>query len=203
MSLRDLIGERRLVVVAGRRFIVRPPTVRTFYLALECFGSEIAIVRSAARKAEGGLSVAVAVAPFLTDPGHTRLARVLKTCVEFPIGLEGDFERVLADDDATAMELALTVADMIDVKGLDAMLTPPDAQRVEPGESDGPSDESALVFGCAERFHIDPMAVMEWPAGVFADVVAAFSRPEPQAAGLGGVVLDGMAAFKAGQKIGG
>ena len=193
MSLRDFIGERRTVEVAGRRFFVRQPTVRTFFLALELFGLEIGAIRSAAEKA-GGMSRDVALALFLVEKGHARLGRLLATCVACEVG---DVPSAVASSNSIAMALVTAVADSFDASRLTALLGSPESGGSEADVDDG----SLLVIGCGERFHIDPFSsVMEWPVGVFCDVVKAFSRPAESEATFSGFIPDGAAAYKVGSR---
>ena len=136
------------------------PTVRTFFRALENFGGEIAAVRSASRKIEGRLTVDQAASPFVASVEDGRLAYVLEGLVDHDL-----------------VGAAYAVAEMIKpiASRIDDLLGDPDVE-VREDESDVDTG-TLLVLGCAERLHIDPMVIMDWPLGFFLDVTVAFSRP--------------------------
>ena len=150
--------------------ILRPPTVRAFFRALAAYGREIGSLRKASRHlaATGGLDPEIAVSAFLYLPDDERFAYVLEDVVPdrgFPYTAE-ERRRYL---------LAIVGVLGPNVARLDALFGDPEAERPL-RESVG--DDSLLVFGCAERFHVDPRSVMDWPLGTFLDVVEAFSKPE-------------------------
>jgi len=160
MPLADLLGKRERTASGAE---VSAPTVRTFFRALEVFGTEIGIVREASRSVADGLPLDIALAPFLVNPEDGRLAYVL----------EGLWK---PEDGAALVEVAKAAARFVEpVAGrVDGMLGVPG------GEVEETEDVEAgvlLVFGCAERFKIDPLAVMDWPLGMFLDAIQAFSRP--------------------------
>lgn len=155
MPLSDLLGKKTRTVSGVD---VGAPTVRQFFRALEVFGTEIGIIREAARQIPGGLLLEVAVAPFLVSPDDGRLKYVL--------------DRPGWENADAVHAVALFVAPL--AARIDGLLGVPgeggeDTEDIESGV--------LLVLGCAERFHIDPMVVMDWPLGLFLDVVNAFSRP--------------------------
>lgn len=163
MPLADLLGKR---VRTGAGVYVAAPTVRTLFRALEVFGAEIGVVREAARKMPGGIPVDLALAPFLISPEDGRLRYVLD-------GLWAPgFDAPMVDIAKAAAQLVAPLAGR-----LDGLLGVP-GEEGEPG--DDVDSAVLLILGCAERFHIDPMAVMDWPMGLFLDAVRAFSRPDRQ-----------------------
>jgi hypothetical protein len=127
------------------------------------FGAEIGIVREACRKVPGGIAPDIALSPFLVSPLDGRLAYVL--------------DGVTFDLAGAARAIAPVVARL--AGRIDALLGYPGAEADQDGDVD---PAVLLVLGCAERFKIDPMAVMDWPLGLFLDVVQAFSR-SPMAGG--------------------
>jgi hypothetical protein len=153
-----------------------PPTVRSFFRALEVFGAEIGAVREARSKIAGEISPDVALAPFLVTTAHERLRYVL--------------EDVLADwTEPTEADLQAAARATVAILGgnlarIDALLG---GATVEIEPSQGAGDDVLYVLGCADRFHLDPRVVMDWPVGLFLDVVEAFSSPpgspEDRAAG--------------------
>jgi hypothetical protein len=162
MPVSDLLG-KRVRTVSGVE--VSAPTVRAFFRALEVYGGEIAAVRAAARQIEGRLSVDLAIAPFLMDPNDGRLAYVLEGLVKPAFYTEG-----------VAMVMGAMVQPL--AGRIDEMLGPPEA---EPGEEGDVEAGVLYVLGVAERLKIDPMAVMDWPLGLFLDATQAFSGPSGEA----------------------
>jgi len=146
--------------------LMAPPTVRSFFRALEVFGAEIGAVREVRTKIEGEISVDVALAPFLVPTASDRLRYVL--------------EDVLAEwTEPTEADLHAAARATVDVLGsnlgrINALLGEPSVEIIaEPGAG----DDVMYVLGCADRYHLDPRVVMDWPVGLFLDVVDAFSAP--------------------------
>lgn len=152
MPISDLLGRRART---GSGVEVSAPTVRTFFRALEVYGVEIGLVREASRSVPGGIGVDVAVSLFVATPEDGRLEYVIGT-----------------SDTAAARLFAEMVVPL--AARIDALLSPPDAEIVEDDVIDGPT---ALILGFAERFKIDPMAVLDWPLGLFLDARLALTRP--------------------------
>lgn len=146
--------------------LVAPPTVRSLFRAFEVFGAEIGAVREARSKIGDSLSVDVAVSPFLVPDARDRLLYVL----EDSLCGAGD-----VSDDA----LHATTRSVVGVLGpnlprIEALLGDPTLEIVaEPGAG----DDVLYILGCADKYHIDPRTVMDWPLGLFLDVVDAFSAP--------------------------
>lgn len=163
MPLTDLLGKRARTASGVE---VATPTVRSFFRALEVFGAEIGIVRSAAREAPNGLSLDIALSPFIIDLKDGRLEYVLEGLA--PFGEQGP--------GPIAVAAATMVAPL--APRIDALLGVPGSESSDEDTEDVESGV-LLVLGCAERFHIDPMAVMDWPLGLFLDSIKAFSRPAP------------------------
>jgi hypothetical protein len=161
----DLLGKRARTASGVE---VSAPTVRSFFRALEVFGGEVGAVRAAARKIDGRLSIDQAAAVFLLDEDTKRLAYVLE-------GLAPEAYYLHA---ARVHEVARVVAEMVAplASRIDRFLGDPDAAIED--EDDIDVDGAILyVLGTAERLHIDPMVILDWPLGVFLDVTWAFSRP--------------------------
>jgi hypothetical protein len=146
---------------------VSAPTVRSFFRALEVFGGEIGAVRVAALKIDGHLTVDRAVVPFLTDDDTQRLSYVLERLVPHD---------TYAMHASRLHEVARVVAQMVAplASRIDRFLGDPEADHDEDEDVDG---AMLYVLGTAERLHIDPMVILDWPLGVFLDVTWAFSRP--------------------------
>jgi hypothetical protein len=130
------------------------------------FGAEIGAVREARSQVDGVMGVDVALAPFLVPSAAERLRYVL--------------EDVLADwTEPTEADLHAAARATVEVLGanlarIDALLGGPTTEIVaEPGAG----DDVMYVLGCADRYHLDPRVVLDWPVGLFLDVVDAFSGP--------------------------
>jgi hypothetical protein len=168
VPISDLLGKRARTASGVE---VATPTVRSFFRALEVFHGEIAAVRSAARNLEGKLSVDLALSPFLATPEDGRLEYVLGGLADRPgIDIVGVAHAVAA--------MVIPLAGKID-----GLLGDPDADVVL--EDDDVGSDVLLILGCAERLKIDPMAVMDWPLGLFLDATTAFSRPPKSGGGDG------------------
>ena len=61
--------------------LMAPPTVRSFFRALEVFGAEIGAVREARSKVSGEIGLDVALAPFLVPTARERLLYVLEDVI--------------------------------------------------------------------------------------------------------------------------
>ena len=156
MGLSALIRERRPVVLAGRRFIVRAPTVGTVQLLVSLFPDTLQAVTAAWRAARAG---GVAVAPEAFVPlfvGRAgALARVLGTCVETTVPPE----RWPLSELATA---ALSLCDPLRI-----------ARALAPDEGADVSDPlraSESVCRLARSYRCAPHAVMDWPYEAFLEV---------------------------------
>ena len=146
--------------------LVVPPTVRSFFRALEVFGAEIGAVREARSKIEGEIGLDVALAPFLVPTARERLLYVLEDVI--PGWTEPSEDDLKEAARATVAILGGNLA------RIDALLGEPSVEIVaEPGAG----DDVMYVLGCADRYHLDPRVVMDWPVGLFLDVVDAFSAP--------------------------
>lgn len=157
MPLRDLLG-KRVRTASGTE--VGAPTVRAFFRALEVFGGEIAAVRLASKQLGGKLTADQAAAPFLVGLEDGRLRYVL--------------EGLFSGDDLTGAGYAVAAQVAPMAWRIDQILGDPDAEVLEDDDVDG---GVLYILGIAERLHIDPMAVMDWPLGLFLDAQLAFSRP--------------------------
>jgi len=160
----DLLGKRERTDSGVE---VQAPTVRSFFRALEVFGTEIAIVRQAAAALPEGIAPEIAVAPFLVSPEDGRLAYVL--------------EGLVADSDYLDAAIVPTIVRFVKplAARINALLGPADAESMPQDDDVDPG--VLLVLGCAERYKIDPMIVMHWPLGLFLDVIHANSRPPKDA----------------------
>ena len=148
--LSSLIRERRSVVVAGRRYRVRAPTVATVELLIELFPREIhACV--AGWKAAGDVVQLLASASFvpLFVARAVDFGRVLETCVDGD-GPSGAWPLT---------ELAVMVLDLCDAPGIAAALGLGD----ETAQRSGAERQAEAVVNMAKRFHCSPFDVMDWP----------------------------------------
>lgn len=200
--LRDFIGERRLVEHAGRRYLVSPPTVETVVAALCACGAQLAGVRLAWKKAPEAFAVnpVAACLPFFAD--EQAVAAVLVTCVEMDDGTRGQLEIALRTDRKLVEALIREGIAMSDVDSLVAFMglddyleslegrTAGDTTADDDVSPDGPSALELLIVGIAERFHVEPLAVMRWPAGMFiaiAEKILPALYPAPRGQEIGGL----------------
>ncbi len=197
MALRDFIHELRVLHFAGRRLVVRKPTVETVCLAQLLFLPEMAGCRLAWTQAEPKDRPADPVAallPFFIHEGKlTHLLMVLETCVDAgPVTLreaamvEGPGEaRVLAERLIRAAVEMSDVPRLIKFLGLDEfnerLQAPAEPAAPEP-EMPGPGAVELAVCGLAKHFSLDPDSVMRWPVerfiSVAQDILPALYPPE-------------------------
>lgn len=179
MALRDLLCERRVVLVGDRRFVVRKPTVETVCLAMLGFMVQLAGYRLAWKNNEdlrAGDSLDELMPMLMSARSAPQLAAVLASCVE-----DGptDLQRLIESRSQEARDVAEAIiraaVDMVDVErlvafmGLDELAATLKARAAEEPaepqpEDEGPSSMELLVAGIASHFRIDPLTVMRWPA---------------------------------------
>ena len=162
MAMSDLLWTKPRVVGG---VLVAPPTVRSFFRALEVFGAEIGAVREARSRLEEPLSRDAMLTPFLVTVDDGRLDYVLEDMLQpWPGGglrPEGELRKAV---DAALLVLGPNLA------RLDELLGEPSAEISE--EASG-GDDVLYVLGCADRYHLDPRVVLDWPIGLFLDVIEA------------------------------
>lgn len=175
MGLSSLIRERRPVDLAGRRFIVRAPTVATIHLLCERFAAEIAALRagwSAVTEGREHITAAIMLPIFLTRP--VDCAAVLGTCVD--------------TDEPRARwplrELALVAIGMCNPARIAAAIEPDAADDDEPAQRGSGSESIAKI---ARAFRCSPFDVMDWPYEGYLELVqaGAAERQESELAGKG------------------
>jgi hypothetical protein len=145
--------------------LLAPPTVRSFFRALEVFGAEIGAVREARSKVEGALSLDVALSPFLVPAAQERLRYVLE-------------DVITTWTEPSEADLHAAARGAVEILGsnlarIEALLGEPAAEIIP---QEGAGDDVLYILGCADKYHIDPRTVMDWPVGLFLDVVDAFTR---------------------------
>jgi len=148
-------------VVGG--VLLRPPTVRSFFRALEKFGPEIGAIRQARAQLTTPLSFDVGLSPFIAAVGESRVDYVLEDVLP---PWQGEGYRPSSDLPAAIRALAEVLGK--DLLRLDELLGDP---GVDITEETAAGDDVLYVLGCAERFKIDPRAVLDWPLGLFLDVI--------------------------------
>ena len=175
MGLSSLIRERRPVDLAGRRFIVRAPTVGTVHVLCERFPGEIAALRagwSAVIAGREHLTPTLMLPLFLARPAD--LAAVLGTCVDTDEPREGWPLR----------PLALAVLGLCDPGRIAAAIEPDSENDDAPSE---PVRASESIAKLARAFRCSPFDVMDWPYEGYLELVQAGSaeRQESALAGKG------------------
>jgi hypothetical protein len=153
MPLADLLRDR---VRTASGVEVQPPTVRAFFRALRVFGDEVSSIREAATRLPGGVSLQVAAATFMITPQDGRLAYVL--------------DGLVSPESKEPISEALAVARFIEP------LVPQLVKLFSPsGDGDEPDHDVdpgvSRVVAVAKWQGVDPLAVMDWPLGLFLDVI--------------------------------
>lgn len=165
MPLFDLVGTG---VSLRSGALLKLPTVRAFFRALQVFGPEIAAVRQAIKRSpDGGLRAEVAVSPFMATRTDGRVAYVLEGLIA-----PEAFKTEAGTQEALLGLVALLAPNLDAVSEL--LGDPEDADGLEPGDVD-PGVQRVLAL--ADRLKIDPMAIAAWPLGVFLDALAHYSAP--------------------------
>lgn len=168
--LRDFCARTRVVTFEGRRFVCRPPSVRTIATLLDVLGAEIwALAKS--YHVDGvreGFEPDAVLGVLL---GGARGAAVLATCVDLHAGAPGELEEIAARSDELQRELAVAVLELCDWRRILDDLSLDVAARATPGAvaggDDVVSEQELLLCALAERFGCAPHAVAEWPYEAF------------------------------------
>jgi len=177
--LRDFLRERRIVLIAGLRFVCRKPTVETIATLLSLYGGEVLGCRLAFKTAPGLFASDPVATTMLHFGDAERTAAVLATCVDL-VGdhriRAGELEHRLIEEPAIAMKLIEAILEICDAEriiagmDLDKILDMMGSLKPEPEveESDAPpkpqvSAIEIVCAGLAERFSTTPFEVMSWP----------------------------------------
>ena len=144
---------------------IKPPTVRCFFRLLEAFPEELGALREARSRLEDGndFTLDQMLAMFLGSPNADRLDWVLEDVM---IPHPGPGFRPKADVKAALVAVCVAFADTI--KRADALL----------GEPEGTLDEESIagrdtfhLLMVADRVHVDPLRVLDYPLGFFIDII--------------------------------
>lgn len=168
----SLHTERRVVVHAGRRFVVTAPTVQTVLTAVRVFASEMVVLRKEYLKEPLTPDVWIEVsAKMLTAKGKAA-SEVLGTCCALWQGAPGDLEELAGADISLRDALARAMLSICDPAAImanmswddidDAISGTPAEPEAAPAD-DGPTALDILVTTVALAFHQPPGAVMGWP----------------------------------------
>ncbi len=163
--IRDFDASRRVVLAGGRRFVCRPPTVRTVDRAMAMFEPEILALHAAAREVPLTAGEVLRVVA-----GDRRMAEVLDTCVEVWGGAPGELVELTGGNRELQVELAQAVLELCNpgwicaTLHLDDVLEAPDEV---PAVTDEPTTQDAVVCRIAAAFGRPPHEVIDWPYAVF------------------------------------
>jgi hypothetical protein len=156
--MEDLLGK---VVRTASGVEVSTPTVRNFYRCLEVYRGEIHRIRTFIAEHGNKVEPELLITFFLATPEDKRL--------EYVLGSRTDMEERARAWIPFIVPLA---------SAINGRLRPLDEVVVfAPEDDDEVDDAVAMVLRAADCYHIDPMAVMDWPLGLFLDVTKAFSKP--------------------------
>ena len=165
MAMSDLLWTKPRLVGG---VLLAPPTVRSFFRALEVFGEEIGAVREARSRIDEPLSAEAMLAPFLAHLEDGRLDYVLEGILQEWTG--GGFR---PEDELARSVRAVVIALGKNLPRLDELLGEP---SIEISEETADGDDVLYILGCADRYHLDPRVVLDWPIGLFLDVIDAGTR---------------------------
>ena len=166
----DFLRNERVVVIDGRRWICRPPTVSTVARLLLLYGPEV-WATSRAYYVDGTIGKDVDARSILDAfIGDARAARVLDTCVSLHGGAPGEAAELIAASVALQAELSAAVLSLCNPRRIAASLhldvaatKDPLAREPEPQDGDEPSSLEASILMLAERYRCSPLDVAEWP----------------------------------------
>lgn len=170
MPLADLLGIRARTASGAE---VKAPTVRAFLRALAALGEEIHTFREAIAEApEGRLRPEVVVDGLLA-----MIAERPDKPLEFV--LEGLVPLDRLHGESAAREVVMVVLSLIgpSLAAMERLLKPIESDdELIPDEDDDVDPSSRRVLAVARAHHLDPMAVLEWPLGLYLDALAELER---------------------------
>ncbi|HOC17122.1 MAG TPA: hypothetical protein PKK95_02585 [Vicinamibacterales bacterium] len=176
----DFDSGRRVVLAGGRRYLCRPPTVRTVDRVLTLFLTEVSALHAAAAD--------VSLTPeeiLRVLSGDRRLAEVLDTCVELWGAAPGELVELLADNRDLQVELALAVVGLCDAAWIWSTLHLAEALEAQEQAPIGPEDattQDAVLCRIAAAFGRPPHELLDWPYGAFVRAVQLGYGSDPLAA---------------------
>jgi len=161
MAMSDLLWTKPRVV--GGALLKSPPTVRSFFRALEVFGAEIGALREARARLEEPISSDAALSLFLSSIGDGRLDYVLEDMLQEWTGVGFRPEEELTK----SLSAVVTVLGK-NLSRVDKLLGDP---TVEITEETIDGDDILYILMCSDRFKCDPRDVLDWPLGLLLDVI--------------------------------
>ncbi len=179
MPIGDFIARRTVVVIDGRRFVCRPPTVATVHRLLEAFPRLVHAVAKAVHLDGMTWDESAArdvLAAFVSSPA---LAGVLDTCCTLHGAAPGELVDLAAGRADVRGRLADAVFGLCDPARIVASLDLPAAVRraevaAKPGGDPAPADAPARIDTAlcvaALRYHVTPLDVTEWPYEAFLSI---------------------------------
>lgn len=189
--LADWLRQETVIVEGGRRFVCRPPTVRTITLALSAFAP---LIRMLARQwAESDTPWDEAATERLLavmgkDPQSTA---ILASCVTLHGAAPGDFEEAVRSNDALRCALFLACAKLID--GERAWAEVQCVLEESPSGDGGNPDAGLLAMARLAGLH--PLDLFELPYGLYLSLrdIAHPQTDEDAADNIGTGSLDDLA----------
>jgi len=174
MSLVSFARRTRVLVIDGRRFVCRPPTVATVARAYELILGEVWVLAKMVYRDGRELSPDDML-DALT--GDLRFAAVLDTCVDLHGAAPGELLELLATNEPLQRRLALACAALVeDWPAVIDSLHVEEFGRAEPGsggstsDEDEPSEHEVSLWSTATACGLDPQSVADWP---YEDLLAA------------------------------
>lgn len=161
---------RELVIThGGRRFVCRPPSLRTVSLALGAF---LPVFQATSRAwAESGAEWDTGASERLLGVvcDGPAVIPVLSSCATLVGGEPGQLDELLADDQVLRLLLARVALAMLDIG-----LVLANAQDLLAAGDDGPAgDDETALLSVAMLLRLPPLEVMELPYGLFCSLAAA------------------------------
>ena len=165
MSIASYAAQCRVLVLGGRRYVCRPPTVETVRRFLVAFGYDALALREMARK---GNEVVKDYNGIIGVLSVSKLAPwVLESCVTLWGGAPGETEESLTGDSQRCADLMRALCTLCDVEAIAKSITLPEATDVELKEEDGPDNQDVAICCLAREYGVAPHTVLDWPYETF------------------------------------
>ena len=166
MSIASYAAQCRVLVLGGRRYVCRPPTVETVRRFLVAFGYDALALREMARK---GNEVVKDYNGIIGVLSVSKLAPwVLESCVTLWGSAPGETEESLTGNAPACADLMRALCTLCDVEAIAKSITLPEPTDVEiEKEEDGPDNQDVAVCCLAREYGVAPHTVVDWPYETF------------------------------------
>lgn len=166
MSIASYAAQSRVLVIGGRRYVCRPPTVETVRRFLVAFGLDSLALREMSRR---GSEVVKDYNGIIGVLSTSRLAPwVLESCVTLWGSAPGETEESLTGNPQWCADLMRTICTLCDVEAIAKSITLPEPTDVEiKTEDEGPDNQDIAICCLAREYGCAPHAVLEWPYETF------------------------------------